>query len=277
MATESEAARSSPQDPVSNRGISRALEALELLAGEQKGLRVTDVAEALRVNKAIAFRTLAALMEAGFVRQSTETQRYVATFKIASLGLRKLEGSRLEEWAQEPLDRLAGQTRELIRLAVVEGDSLRWIAKAQGSNSRLIVDPAAGADVVLHATATGKAWLSTLDETRVRSMLARRGLPAQTDRTETDMATLLAELADARRNGYATVVEEMDPGINAIAAPILTAADGRSAVGTVSLAGPAVRLSPDVLHSFAGPLVETARELASHWPVYEHQANARSL
>jgi DNA-binding IclR family transcriptional regulator len=277
MPAESDAARSSSRDPINNRGISRALEALELLAGEQKGLRVTDVAEALGVNKAIAFRTLAALMEAGFVRQSTETQRYLATFKIASLGLRKLEGSRLEEWAQEPLDRLAGQTRELIRLAVVEGDSLRWIAKAQGSFSRLIVDPAAGADVVLHATATGKAWLSTLHETRVRSILARRGLPPQTVRTETDMATLLAELADARRNGYATVVEEMDPGINAIAAPILTAADGRSAVGTVSLAGPAVRLSPDVLHSFAGLLVQTARELASHWPVYEHQANARSL
>jgi IclR family transcriptional regulator, acetate operon repressor len=264
-------------DAIRNLGISRALRLLELLAAEDRGFRITDLAEALQVNKAIAFRTLAALIEVGYVRQDPESQRYQATFKLAALGLRKLEASRIEEWAQEPLDRLAQTTRELVRLAVVDGESLRWIAKAQGSNSRLIVDPAAGADVILHATATGKAWLSTLDEESVRAILSERGLDPQTEHTRTDPERLLAELAEVRDRGYAMVTEEMDPGINAIATPIVVPIDGRSAVGTVSVAGPAVRVTPEVLEHFAEPLMATARELAGHWAIYRRQsANPRS-
>lgn len=259
------------RDAARNLGIIRALRSLELLAAEPKGMRITDVAGELRVNKAIAFRTLSVLVECGYVRQDAETQRYAATFKLAALGLRKLDGARLGEWAQEPLDRLAERTRELVRMAVVEDGTLRWIAKAQGSNSRLIVDPAAGADVVIHATATGKAWLSTLDDVEAIDVLRRRGLEAQTHRTTTDIGALFDDLALTRERGWAMTLEEMDPGINAIASPIVLPGSSGPGVGTVSLAGPAARLSAEVLERFADPLMETACEVAGQWGIYVHE------
>lgn len=257
-----------------NLGISRGLRTLELLAATPKGLRVTDVASSLGVNKAIAFRILMSLVGAEYAHQDPETQRYQASFRLAALGLQQLERAGLGEWAQEPLDRLARQTQELVRLAVVEGSSLRWIAKAQGSNSTLIIDPAAGADVVLHATATGKAWLSSLDPAEAREILLERGLGRQTKHTVTDLADALREIDEARRTGYAMVLEEMDPGINAIAAPISDEEHGRSAVGTVSIAGPAVRMTPAALEGVAGPLLATARELSTRWAIYRHQLSA---
>ncbi len=135
---------------------------LELLAGEPRGLRVTDLANALEVNRAIPHRILADLTELGYVIQDPRTERYRVTFKLGSLGLRQLETAGIIRWAQDELDRLAAKTRELVRLAVVSENTLRWVAKAQGSASALTLDGVSGAQVVLHATASGKAWLSTL-------------------------------------------------------------------------------------------------------------------
>lgn len=260
-----------------NFAIGRALQVLELLAPAGKGVRLTDIAADLKVNKGIAFRTLNALIRAGYAVKDPETERYLATFKLASLGLRRLDVARLDEWAQGLLDDLATLTQELVRLAVADGGSLRWIAKAQGSNSRLIVDPVSGADVILHATATGKALLSVLGDDEVVDLLSGRGLPAVTPYTRTDLPALLEELRTVRQLGYATVLEEMDEGINAVAAPITTGGpEGTRPVGTVSVAGPASRVTHSELQSFAAPLIQTAGLLGERWDVYIHHIRQRS-
>ena len=252
------------------RSVGRALRVLELLAPERRGLRVTDIANSLGLNKAIVFRVLQDLKSNGYVDQDESNQRYFATFRLAAIGLRKLETGNLTQWAQEPLDRLAATTGELVRLAVAENDSLHWIAKAQGANSGLIVDPVAGKGVVLHATATGKAWLASLDDERVRTVLEKGGFVKRTENTITDVAVLLEELAKVRATGVALTFEEMDPGISAIAAPIVLPGTNGPAVGTVSVAGPATRLRPEILEAFAPEVKHTATELASRWSVYEH-------
>jgi DNA-binding IclR family transcriptional regulator len=156
----------------------------------------------------------------------------------------------------------------------VTNGTLRWLAKAQGSNSNLIVDSASGVEAVPHATASGKAWLSTLPTDELERLVTTNGLTAQTDRTTTDIGVLLAELERVRNTGYATVSEEMDVGISAIAAPIVPSESQDSrAVGTVSVAGPSARLTQDVLEEFAPALRDTASELASTWRVYAHFDN----
>lgn len=248
-------------------GIRQAFRILELIAPHPDGLRVTDLAETLGLNRAVPHRHLNLLIEMGYVEQVGSTGRYRASFRVGALGLKQLEGAGVREWIQRRLDALAATSKELVRLAVATGNSLHWIAKAQGSNSSLIVDPVSGAEVVLHATATGKAWLSTLDESELTEVLDRE-LESVTDQTITNRNVLTAHLADVRSLGYATASDEMDVGISAIAAPIRPG-PGR-AVGTISIAGPSVRLTAEVLTSFAEPLVEATSELAAEWSIYRH-------
>ena len=253
--------------------VDRALRVLELLVSEREGLRITDLARSIGVNKAIAFRLVNALADLGYVRQDPLSERYEATFKIAALGLRRLDTARISEWAQATLDALAATTQELVRLAVGEARTLRWIAKSQGSNSRLIVDPASGADVVLHTTATGKAWLSTLDLDEAMQIVIDSGLPALTRHTHTDLAVIRSELEEVRRLGYAMTFEEMDEGINAIACPVAPAGSTGHlvpAVGVISVAGPAYRLDRDALVGFVTPLRRAADELSAMWRVHLH-------
>jgi DNA-binding IclR family transcriptional regulator len=253
--------------------IERTMAILELVAGQREGVRITDLANELGLNRAIPHRILADLVTLGYVVQDPRTERYRATFKLGSLGLRQLETAGIGRWAQDHLDQLAATTRELVRLSVVVDDGLRWIAKAQGAASALVIDGVSGSDVVLHATATGKAWLSTLPETEARAILQGRGLAAQTARTETDLDHVMGDLAAARHSGYAVVHEEMEVGVNAIAAPVVPPerGDGRG-VATVSIAGPAARLRPDVLIGFAPDLMTVAASLAAQWHAYEYLA-----
>ena len=251
--------------------IERALRILGIVASEPDGVRVTDLATTLGLNRAIPHRLLAELIELGYVVQNPTTERYRATFKLGSLGLRQLEAAGVARWAQDELGSLAATTRELVRLAVASDGVLRFVARAQGANTALILDAVSGSDIVLHATASGKAWLSSLPEAESSALLKSRGLTRTTSRTETDLDTVLEQIAVAKKVGFAAVHEEMELGISAIAVPVVpTEVDGGRAVGTVSVAGPTARLTPDILEGFVPALRATAATLANHWHVYPY-------
>lgn len=251
--------------------IGRTMRMLELLAGEPRGLRITDLANEMGLNRAIPHRVLADLIGLGYVAQDPRTERYRVTYKLGSLGLRQLETAGTMRWAQDELNKLAASTRELVRLAVAEGATLTWVAKAQGSDSALTYDGVSGTEVVLHATASGKAFLATLPVAEAERTIAEHGLDPQTNRTETDLEGVLQELGLTRERGYALVEEEMEVGVSAIAAPIVPpqSVDGR-AVATVSIAGPSARLDHERMTRYADDLVEVANELAAQWHTYEY-------
>ncbi len=252
--------------------VTDAMRVLEMLAPHPGGRRVTEIAEHLHVNKAIAFRLLSALVSAGYVKQDPRTSSYFATHSLGALGLRQLSSSGVGTWAQRALDSLAAECQELVRLAVATNDSLQWIAKAQGSNSSLRLDPVMGQDAVPYATASGKAWLSTLSAERITAALEHESWLSGTPRTPLDRSGLLVELDEVRRRGYATTFEEMDLGINAVAAPIIGARQSGEATGTISIAGPSVRMTRARLDELSPHLLAAAADISRSWPSFTYLA-----
>jgi len=77
--------------------------------------------------------------------------------------------------AQPLLDRLAATSGELVRLSIVDGDRLTWVARAQGARRGLRYDPDMGMDATLSCTATGHAWLLTMTDEEALQRVARQG------------------------------------------------------------------------------------------------------
>lgn len=251
--------------------LSRAMTILESLVDEPGGVRVTDLAVSMHVNRAIPHRILTELSELGYVVQDSASERYRATLKVGSLGLRQLERANVIDWSQEELAHLAAESEELARVSIASDSTLRFVAQAQGASASLIVNSPLRAEVALHATASGKAYLSTLPWDEVLGIVGRRGMPGLTGGTLTSVEALGDELAKVRSDGYAIVEQEAEQGISAVAAAIVPpqAADGR-AVGAVSVAGPSVRLQVTRLHEFAPQVRATAERLARSWHVFEY-------
>ena len=114
-----------------------------------------------------------------------------------------------------------------------------------------------GAVGLLHGSAVGKALLAFLPE-------ARRALstPLQrlTPKTIIRPQALQAELQRVRRRGRSFDDEETDPGVRCVGAPILTP-DGFAA-GSISVSGPAMRLTDSVIPRLSRLVVATAREIS---------------
>ena len=255
--------------------IDRCLSLLEELAGAPDGVPLGDLAERLAAPKSAVHRMLATLGARGYVVQDQATQAYMLSLRLAVLGFRYLDAHRLPDAAQTVLDRLATETREYCRLALVEGEGLVWIARAQGAIQGLRYDPDMSHDVVLHATATGKAWLATLPEGEALRIVCARGFdtpPGFGKRVVRDVDALRVQLAETRRRGHAVAIEEGEPGTAALAV-VFRAWDAADApvVGTVSVAGPLMRFDPKGRARMVDPLLKAARDLSALWPLRQRQ------
>jgi IclR family acetate operon transcriptional repressor len=182
------------------------------------------------------------------------------------MGQRLLAGTRIPDICQPILDRLASNTKGLGRIAILDPDGLTWISHSQGMRSGLIYQPELVAKVPLHTTANGKAWLATLDREEALARAVASGL-GRTDiggpRVITSKQTFSAALDETEERGWATAIEEAEPGVAAVAAAIRV---GGQVVGTVSIAGPIHHFSPLVLPQLAEQVKATADELSQLWP-----------
>jgi len=111
----------------------------------------------------------------------------------------------------------------------------------------------------LHATASGKCVLASRSRRAIEAYLSD-GLPALTPHTITSRDTLLQELEEVRRMGYALVREEFHNGVGVIAAPVT---DGTgSVVGGVALTPVIHELTEASIQRWA-PLLRRAAERLS--------------
>jgi IclR family transcriptional regulator, acetate operon repressor len=243
--------------------VVRALRILETLAAAPEGLPLSAVAGELELPRSAAHRLLNELSRCGYVRQLRAQGDYALTTKLPALGLSFLGAAGIVDIAQPIIDRLAETSGELVRLALVDGDRLTFVAKAQGARSGLRYDPDMGIDVRLSCSAGGHAWLMTLSEERATELVAHQGFGSPREfgpTAPTTFKALMKVLEEDRRRGFSTIVEMYAPGMTAMAAPVLRR--GQDAVGVITIAGPLQRLTPDRMLKLGPALTAAASELA---------------
>lgn len=243
--------------------IDRCFGIVEVLSHHKKGLPLGDIAERADMPKSAAHRMLTALSDAGYVVQ-LGNRDYKLTLRLPAIGLRFMSNSNILESCQPVLDALAEDVGELVRMALVEGEQMLWIAKAQGARSGLMVDPVMGQPVALHATATGKVWLASLTREAALRIVFRDGFGTPAEHGPKVVQTvdaLLAELDRTAERGYGVADQEAEPGISAIAVGIRNAA-GKRLLGTLSVAGPSVRLTDARQREVLPKLQRAALELS---------------
>jgi DNA-binding IclR family transcriptional regulator len=248
--------------PAMTAQLERGLAVLEHLAARPEGAPLSDIAAAIGMPLSAAHRLLSELGKSGYVRQLRDQGDYGLTIKLVALGLGYLGTSGVVDVAQPSLDRLAVETGELVRLAIIDGEDLVFVAKAQGATRGLRYDPDMGLSVRLSCSSAGHAWLSTLDDEEALRLVARQGFGspgAYGPKAPTTLKALLAFVHAARKRGYATINEVFAPAMSAMAAPVVVRG---AAIGVVTIAGPAVRLDETRMNRLGGALIETARELA---------------
>ena len=239
------------------QSVDRAVAILEILARDGEA-GVTEVARELDVHKSTASRLLAALDRRDLVTQDAARGK----FRLA-VGIVRLAGAasaRLDVVQESrPVCRaLAQQVGETVNLAILSGRDALYLDQVAGP-AALSPHNWAGRRIPLHATSDGKVLLAYLPEAELSAYLTPP-LARFTERTITAVAEFAALLAEVRRRGFATAVDELEAGLTAIAAPV------RNAEGTVlasiSASGPSFRIPADRIPALAAVVSRAADEVS---------------
>lgn len=261
-----------------SRQLERAFNVLEYLALHPDGVSVSHLAAELDIPLSATHRLLTELIQVGYVRQVPSHGLYQLTIRLVSMGLGYLSCTGVVDIAQPLLDELAHETGELVRLAVVDGKDLTFVAKSQGARRGLRYDPDMGLSVALSCSAAGHAWLSTMSDETALALVLAQGFASPQDygpQAPQTVEALLACVHAARAQGYSTINEMFVPGMTAMAAPVRRP-DGH-VIGVVTVAGPLMRLTEARMHELAPAVIRIANEVgrnSSMSPLFRHQTAA---
>jgi IclR family transcriptional regulator, acetate operon repressor len=226
-----------PSRDVSVRSVERAIAILDLLA--QGGLRSgADVARELRVHRSTALRLLGTLERHALVERDQRTARYRLGRRLAQLASVVSGELDLRSIARPVCERLAMSAGETATLDVLMGDVIVPIEQATASTSVMSVNWL-GRRTPVHCTASGKA-IAAFATGEVRQRLLELPLDRVTPHTITDRAELDSQLEESRRVGFSRTQEELEVGLDAIAAPVFGA--GGEVVAALDVSGPSHRL-----------------------------------
>ena len=219
------------------KSVVRAVAILEALEdAHEDGLTVTEVSKLIGISKSAAFATLYTLRSLGLVsdRGEGQTRKYSLGLALIRLGQQASAQNSIADLARPRLRDLTGTTGLTSRVAVLD-DGWAVVVGRVDARTAVRLDLGMGRQEWPHSSGVGKAMLSTLSETEVRSIVGRLGMPRKTPNTITDVDAFLVALERVRSEGFCFDDEEDLDGVLCVAAPLTDLPDG--AVAAVSVTG----------------------------------------
>lgn len=243
-----------PRDAGLVRSVDRAVAILDLLARD--GWRAgAEVARDLGVHRSTALRLLSTLERHALVERDPRTFKYRLGRRLPQLASVVTGELDLRFVARPVCEHLASAVGETVTLDVLDADQIVPIEQATGSTSVVSVNWL-GRRTPVHCTASGKVILA-FAQAAARERLLSRPLERTTPHTIVDRKQLEEQLAAASESGFARTYQELEMGLNAIAAPVFSAHG--DVVAAIDVSGPAHRLR----EGDRPELVELTREAAA--------------
>ena len=230
----------------------------------ERDTRTNEIARRTGMTPSTVSRQLGTLAASGLVERVPSSGRYRLGIRIVQLANSLLMRLDVRTVARPHLEELVRATGETATLSVPGEEDAITIDFASGSHQ---IQPVSrlGRPSIAHATSAGKVMLAFSGRT-----LPAPPLRAYTPRTITEPKKLAEEISRVCEQGFARAVEEREPGLSAIAAPVRSSRGDLEAV--VALQGPSSRFDHSALEAAIPLLLEHAdgisRELGWREPGY---------
>jgi DNA-binding IclR family transcriptional regulator len=201
------------------RAVSRALAILRSFEGG-KTLTLGEVASAADLDKGTARRLLLTLIEARFVTQEPQTQRYSLGSAIRALAVSAPEDLDLRGVAKPALLTLAGELHMTMFLSVYRNGQAICLERFHDQQGMEVRWWQVGGTLPLNCGGAPKLMLAYQSETEIERVLAEP-LVALTPKSIVDADVLRERLARIRKQAYCFAIDDVALGLAALAVPIL--------------------------------------------------------
>ena len=261
MAERTETANERPAYPIGS--VDSALRLLQIVA-DQPWVRIAEASKELGVARSTAHRLMQMLQYHGFVRQDADSKAYAAGPVLIGLGLQVVRKMDVRTIARPHMEALSEETGETVHLMALQPGAEVLCLDSVESEKALRVGGRTGIILAAHASASGRALLSTLPQEELVALYPSSRLPKRQPKTITQRSALFRELEAIRERGYALQRDESENDVSAVSAPIRL--DDHSASFVLTIAVPTSRLTDKNVPRFGRAVMHEAREIAGELP-----------
>jgi IclR family pca regulon transcriptional regulator len=202
-------------------GLAKGLAIIESFTTYRQAMTVTEAAAATGSTPAAARRCLRTLEDLGYLLY--DGKHYRPTPRLIRLGAAYSGTAPLPVLAQPRLEAVRDQVDESVSLAVLEGDSVVFIARADAPRI-LTTGVRVGSRLPALASSSGRVLMGTMPDSEIERRL-REYQPMRTSPATLVSASAIRDRIErSRRDGFEITDEEIEVGVRAIAVPVVDSA-----------------------------------------------------
>src|SRR5437660_1900825 len=208
------------ESPDYMQSLARGLQVLCAFNREQPRCTLSEIAAQTGLSRAVARRSLLTLRHLGYV--AAQGRHFYLTPRVLELGYSYLSSLDLTDLAHEPMEKLSQRVGESCSMAVLDGSEIVYVARV-AVRRLMSVALGVGARLPAFAASMGRVLLADKSDSELSAWLRENTFRPITAHTIYKTRALRAEILKVRRQGYAFVSQELEPGLCSIAVPVRSA------------------------------------------------------
>ncbi len=242
----------------------RVIKIIEAITLADRPMSPTDIAVTLDIPKPTVHRIIGYLKTQGYI-QTNPRGSLVPDTALHDIAVGIFKGSQYKILRQSILGGLADKVKETCGISTPDGIYMTYYDQILTEHALRVSLPI-GSRVPMHATASGKLYLSQFSKVKRLKILEHLPKPKLAKNTLIHVEDFEEEFKKIRKNGYATDNEEFINDMVAISAPIL---DNEKKVSAgVYIIAPTIRKSLNELLEYVPLLKQTAKELSGIYDIH---------
>jgi IclR family pca regulon transcriptional regulator len=214
------------------QSLERGLLVIRAFDAEHRELGLSEVARIAGLTRAAARRFLLTLVKLGYMNLSDG--RFSLSPRVLELGYAYLSSLTLPEVAQPHMEALVASVNESSSISVLDDTEIVYVARVP-TRRIMSITLSVGTRLPAYVTSMGRVLLAALPEAELEARLARIEVRPLSARTIKDVPALRGVLERVRRQGWATVDQELEEGLRSLAVPIHDASGAVIAALNVSV------------------------------------------
>ena len=263
MATRPVSATSTADTPAPGdsyvQSFARGLQVIRSFSASAPHQTLSEVAAGSGLTRAGARRILLTLQTLGYV--VTDGKLFTLTPRILDLGFAYLSSMPIWNRAEPVMEALVQQVQESCSAAVLDATDIVYVLRVP-TQKIMRSSLGVGSRLPAYCTSLGRLLLADLSDDEVRARLEASNLELLTKHTVTDIEALMAKVAQARKQQWCLVNQELEEGLISVAAPIVNR-QGRM-VAALNISGQANRTSAKVMQETMLPaLIDAAKQVSA--------------
>jgi IclR family pca regulon transcriptional regulator len=224
------------------RALDRGLAVIRAFDADHPRRNLAEVARAVGLAPATARRLLHTLQALDYV--GTDGQVWWLRPRLLELGQSYLATTSVWDVVRQRLERLADEVQETTSAGVLSGDDVVYTVRVPYRRI-MAMNVDVGTRIPAFASSMGRVLLGAMDDDELDAALARAELRPLTPHTVSSVDALRSLVQEVRDQGWCLMEQELEAGIQCVAAPVHDATG--AVVAAVTVSSHTTRLSPQEL------------------------------